>query len=281
MEYFVREPIVKSRQMGFALLEMAIVLAIIGLIVGSIVIGSDMIRSGELQSVIADTDRFKKAVTLFRDKYSELPGDFSRATSVWGTDPGGCPAAGTPANAVRKTATCNGNGDGNIGYLTTFAAGQDSWEMLRAWQQLSNAGLIDQIYVGTVTTQANAAGGFYQAGWNVPSSKLRNGMNGYRINYMGPDDGSSANTFAAEYGHVIVYDKFYRASAADPVAYALTPAEALSIDRKADDGNAASGKVLSYKAGDASLPQCLAAQQYNAAANINAFSCRLIFITGW
>src|SRR3954470_10836183 len=105
----------KSKQ-GFTLLEMSIVLVIIAFIIGGMLVSKTMIRSSRLQTVIADADRYKKAIGLFKEKYKELPGDMPNATSFWGTDPGGCPS--TPANAVVKTTTCNGNGDSFIGDAT-------------------------------------------------------------------------------------------------------------------------------------------------------------------
>jgi prepilin-type N-terminal cleavage/methylation domain-containing protein len=278
MEYCAQEPVVRPRQTGFTLLEISLVLTLIALLAGAVLTGRHLIRSGELQSVIADVERFKTSAIQFREKYKELPGDFTGATTIWGSD-AGCPE--TPANAVRKITTCNGNGDGYIAVQNTFVAGQDSWEMLRAWQHIANAGFIDGQYVGTITTQAAAATTFYQAGWNTPTSKFRKDFNGYVINYFGPDDGSSAGTYAGEYGHVIIYDNMYRASAADPVEYALTPEDAFTLDGKVDDGSASTGKVRSFKTGALSLPQCLAANQYVTDGTVSTNSCRLIFITGW
>jgi prepilin-type N-terminal cleavage/methylation domain-containing protein len=97
---------------GFTLVEIAIVLVVIGLLVGAILVGRDLIHAAELRSVLSDVEKFKTAANTFRLKYNCLPGDCTNATDYWGTDPGGCP--NTPANTVPKTATCNGNGNGFI-----------------------------------------------------------------------------------------------------------------------------------------------------------------------
>ncbi len=265
---------------GFTLLEMSIVLVVVGLILGGVMLGSALIKSSELQSIVADIDRYKKATITFRDKYKELPGDFSSATTIWGADTN---CVVDTSNFVPKVPTCNGNGDGFIAVspiINGFYGLVDGWETLRAWQQLANAGLIEGMYIGTSTPTALAAGTFYQPEWNTPTSKLNKGKNGYLIRYFGPDDGSGTDTFAAEYGHVIRYDRLYRSSIFEPADYALLPAEAFSIDEKIDDGIANTGEVLAQK--NVGATNCATAAMnpvYNTL--VTSRQCNLIFITGF
>ncbi len=113
-----------TAQRGFTLIELSIVLVIIGLIVGGILTGRDLIRAAELRSVVSDLERFDTAFNTFRGKYDCIPGDCANATTFFGTDSLGCPSGGGP------TGTCNGNGDGLIWWSSTN-------EIYRAWQQLA------------------------------------------------------------------------------------------------------------------------------------------------
>ena len=137
-----------NQRSGFTLIEMAIVLTIIALIIGGILVGRNLIRAAQLNSVITDVGRYKQAVTDFHDKYLALPGDFAGATALWGSPSGGCPNGARAAGDL-VTATCDGNGDGLISsFNISHGGGPQEFEGIHAWQHLSNAGMIDGQYDG-------------------------------------------------------------------------------------------------------------------------------------
>src|SRR5665213_1974652 len=155
---------------GFTLVEMAIVLVVIGLLVGAIFVGRDLIHAAELRSVVSDIEKFKSAVNTFKLKFNGIPGDMTDATTYWGVDPNGCP--NTAANTVPKIATCDGVGNGRI----VYGAPVTYWcETFRFWQQLANAGLIPGSYSGASsggggTIDCSAARALL--GVSIPPSKI-------------------------------------------------------------------------------------------------------------
>lgn len=60
---------------GFTLIELSIVLVIIGLLIGGVLQGQEMINNTRLKTTVAQFDGLTAAVQTFQDKYRELPGD--------------------------------------------------------------------------------------------------------------------------------------------------------------------------------------------------------------
>ncbi len=124
------------RQTGFTLIEIAIVLVIIGLLLGGILKGQELITSARVRNIIAQIDGTKAAFFGFQDRYRALPGDFTAATTQ---------IAG---------AAQDGNGNGQI------EAGNES---IAVWDHLSHAGFINGTFVfnateGPATTPNNPFG---------------------------------------------------------------------------------------------------------------------------
>src|SRR5688500_4536700 len=69
-----------SRLHGFTLIELSIVLVIVGLIVGGILVGRDLIHSAELRKTVRQVEKFDAGVNTFRLKYNCSAGDCALAT---------------------------------------------------------------------------------------------------------------------------------------------------------------------------------------------------------
>src|SRR5712672_3878827 len=93
----------QRKQAGFTLVEIAIVLVIIGLLLGGILKGQEMITQAKIKNVIADMSGVSAAMYGYQDRYKSLPGDDNKANARWGT-------------------TASGNGDGVITGVYTVAA---------------------------------------------------------------------------------------------------------------------------------------------------------------
>lgn len=243
---------------GFTLIELSIVLVIIGLLVGGVLVGRDLIRAAEIRSTIGDLEKLKTAINTFRVKYNCLPGDCPNATSFFGVDSNGCTGQ---SNFITDTGTCNGNGD-EI-YLPSTNA-----EWVLATQHLELAGFwpLD----ATAAIQGR-------------QFKIR-GVSDATIGYIftndlwDPNDGQTPVN--GRFGNTITL------AAASGSCLSGTPfsvLDAQNMDAKLDDGHASSGKlfgmnglqVLAPQPGCGAVSTCLAAGGDYDLTNPTA-TCRMI-----
>ena len=116
----------KVTQKGFTLVEIAIVLVIIGLLLGGILKGQEMITQAKIKNVIADVTGVSAAMYGYQDRYRALPGDDKGANRWSGVTP--------PASA----------GNGVIeGTYNSTTAGDESrlfWDHLRRAGFVSGSG---------------------------------------------------------------------------------------------------------------------------------------------
>lgn len=131
----------KSQQSGFTLVEIAIVLVIIGLLLGGILKGQELINSAKAKSLANDFRAIPVYIYGYQDKFRALPGDdLSASTHVALT-----PAAG------------NGDGNGRIGGAWNSVAVGD--ESVLFWQHVRGAGLATGDTVVGQGLPTNADGG--------------------------------------------------------------------------------------------------------------------------
>lgn len=71
----------KKRQQGFTLIELAIVLVIIGLLLGGVLKGQDLITGAKAKNMIADFKNAQIFIYAYQDRYRALPGDDSGVTT--------------------------------------------------------------------------------------------------------------------------------------------------------------------------------------------------------
>ncbi|HHH42636.1 MAG TPA: prepilin-type N-terminal cleavage/methylation domain-containing protein [Gammaproteobacteria bacterium] len=126
-------------QRGFTLVEIAIVLVIIGLLLGGVLKGQEMITNAKVRNLADQASGIKAAFFAFQDRYKALPGDYRVASAN---------ISGVPANM-------NGNGNGQI---------QNGNERGRVWLHLAAAGFITGNYTGGAVSGGNN-------GWNCISTR--------------------------------------------------------------------------------------------------------------
>ncbi|HQR03747.1 MAG: prepilin-type N-terminal cleavage/methylation domain-containing protein [Proteobacteria bacterium] len=137
----------RKYQSGFTLVEIAIVLVIIGLLLGGVLKGQELINSAKIKNVINDFTSTSAAIYGYQDRYKTLPGD-DTGTARW-------PAStGFPAGLV-------GNGNSiidNAGAACAFTSNSGNTnECYSIWVDLRQAGFI----TGALTSgpPQNAYGG--------------------------------------------------------------------------------------------------------------------------
>jgi len=263
---------IKKHNAGFSLMEIAIVVVLISLLAGGFTVGQSMIRASQMRNAMGDVAKYTQAFNNFLAQYKSPPGDLLTAQNYWGIDPAGCtnPQSST---AAAHTTTCNGNGDGHIGSGSITPGGAQDYEVFRAWQQLSASGYLNGSTT-SVFTGISGTGSTLGAiiGKNVPAASIPGG--GWTImfqNVAAAGDGD-------HYGYLLHHVLFLGSVATNSFTYGplLTPAEALSIDGKLDDGLPGSGTVQAIKSqSNCSTNSTTYKTSYTGAA------CGLMFVTNF
>jgi prepilin-type N-terminal cleavage/methylation domain-containing protein len=206
---------------GFTLVEIAIVLVIVGLLIGGVLKGQEMITNAKVKRIESDNSGISAAMFSYQDRYQELPGDDPDADTRFGDYSGSTNWAGDGNNVVDDV--------WNKNVTSTPPAAADVDESLKFWAHLRASGLISggatdlrqpsNAYGGKIGIEN---GGFGYGGHSVIFGEL--GGNIVNILESRLDDGAPSTgriravtagtavtaSMAPSYGEDTVYDIGFR-----------------------------------------------------------------------
>ena len=227
----------KHKQAGFTLVELSIVLVIIGLIIGGVLVGQDLIKAAEIRATTSDIEKYNAAANTFRNRFNGLPGDLLSDRAI-------------QFGMAARDGTA-GQGDGNsVIEGCAEATTHLGCENAVFWQDLTRAELISDAFVPASSVAngnsgpAAAVGTASLMGGYVPTLPLREtafvhiypqgGRNFYFLGAM-----TAAVSGGAGLGGAITVNT---------TAAGLTGAEASQLDDKVDDGIPTTGVMQAVSA---------------------------------
>ena len=218
-------------------------MVIIGLIIGGVLTGQDLIRAAETRAQIAQIEKYNTGVHTFQLKYGYLPGDIpDPAASAFGFVARGAGVGQGDGNGVIQANGTNGNGA-----IFGWIEGQGETAMF--WRDLSFAGLIDGSFSTALPNSAPATdiSDITTISTYFPKAKLGNG--GYVYVWNTNDNSVPSNGFLNPYP-----SNYFGISAVTGILNAtnfgkltsntsVSVVQAYNIDTKIDDGLPLSGSV--------------------------------------
>ncbi len=238
-----------AKKSAFSLIELSIVLIIIGLLIAGVTGGASLIKSSELRAAISEARGWSTAVNGFYNQFNAFPGDYSVPL---GSTVGAVGNGNSRIEAFTTSANPGGDASAAANCAAAGVAGTVSgtfrgcsFEDSVAWTQLRNAGVIDTNVVSAPTVNTTWSATF---GTTNPGSKIKS--SGWVFDY---GSGTAAALQNVQTGQNVVVltgaptgapgatDSFV--NGAGKVTAAITPADALSIDTKVDDGVANAGRI--------------------------------------
>ena len=218
-------------QSGFTLVELAIVLMIIGLLIGGILRGQELMNNARISSTIQQVKAYQGATVTFLDAYSASPGDLPTAMARLP----GCTA---------DNFCVNGDGNGILGITNGTVAMQTGNAATRVetsmfWKHLALTHLISGI-----TPSANPANPEW--GETHPAAKLRGGFHALNLAGTLSTRVVQSGLFLRLQTALTGSSPFSGATCSTspcPSTEAVSAKEAYQIDTKMDDGLPEGGSV--------------------------------------
>jgi prepilin-type N-terminal cleavage/methylation domain-containing protein len=260
------------RRRGFTLIELSIVLVIIGLIVGGVLAGQNLINAAAVRSQITQIETYNTAANAFRDKYGCLPGDITPAMGVsFNLMTGnGIPRPGGAGNG-----DCNGIVQGFSPGLSAMSDPSEYGEPFMFWEDLASAQMIN---AGFSTYRPNTSPGIGQGNAStdlyLPAAKIGNGN--YVIVTSG---GLGANSYygtpgnGRNYFNILVPVLINGGGSCQPCNAGLTVKQAYDIDQKIDDGLPNAGRVQAMFLGSTFSGSSVVVQWATNASSPSSTTC--------
>lgn len=212
---------------GFTLVELAIVMTIIGLLIGGILKGQELMQNASITANIAQVKSVQASIVLFRDQYSHYPGDFPSALTQL-------------PNCTLATMCANGNGNTILGVVLPHA-----WEDVDSTIAAENTQFWKHLMLADMISGVTPTGGPAPAwGETHPASKLYGGFHAV----YGPGN-LCYNDYCPIKGLLLLNRNTANGARPSGLFQGIRPRIAALIDRKMDDGYAGRGSVQAISDG--------------------------------
>ncbi len=233
-----------GKNKAFTFIELSIAIVVVGLVIGGILFGMDLMKSAKARAVVGQLEQYQSIFNTFLLKYDCEAGDCPNATSFFGDY-----MAGTSCVASMTNGAGNGN---NNGMLDDGGSGRWYCEGYNAIRSLRLADLMPD---------------------NTSTEMILNGINGSII-ILSHDDIMEEGPVRNKSTFLLTRDNQDNA-----VGGALSPIDARIVDSKIDDGKPSTGSFIGLDAAPGNSTvitpnSCSTSGEYN---NNIAETCRTLF----
>lgn len=245
---------------GFTLVELAIVIVIIGLLVGGVLQGQELITQAKIRSQIKQLQEFETAFRTFQSKYSCVPGDCINASTFF------------------SSGVVNGNGNGDIenNALQSYdGAPYPSWtsspEYSQFFVQLSTAKMVKNTFDGSRVV-----------GLGMPELSYKSKTGFFASSTASFSGSRNPNIASYQTGKNAFFLVVCASTITNPIIGSwddncgiFRPIDLSQIDSKIDDGKPLSGILFGF-GGHSSNNNCITSNTYNL--TIDTEQCQSLYI---
>lgn len=216
-----------SSQKGFTLIELAISLMVIGLLIGGVLKGQELMTNARTARTMKSLESYESATVMFQSLY----GNQQEMDRIWPGDIQRSLAMTLFPNCGLTNVACHGYGNKN-GLVIMNSFGGD--ESRAFWYQLTAANLVSG-YNHDLDSATAGTEAYLKA---LPQAALSG--TAFKFEFVGPT--AYAAPYVFQGGNV--FHLIPNSTAGTALGGAIHPRAAIRIDKKLDDGNPYTGHII-------------------------------------